>query len=621
MRLSSALIGVLGLSACARVPGLDSLGLSRLAPASGIFSRIVKPVVSDEGELGEKTARVNASYYFLLGQQFAAQGRNEEATIAFERVLQLDPDSAYAHYALAQQYIKASRLKEGVALVRRSLELDPKSREAKLLLANLHTMAKKGAEAQAIYLALLAEKPDDEEVFLYVVLGEIENKQYASARKRMEGYLKRNPESAVAWFYLGRLEQEVGNNPAAIASYRKAIDNRGGFVQAGTHLAYLYEQMGKAKEALETYTWLAEQTDGAAFHQKLGQLYLENKEFEKALRAFENLERVEPADLNNKLKVALLLVETRRLQGAADKFQSVVESMPDKENDQVRFYLGAVLEELGDYQKSSFHYAKIPDGSKFYVEALRRRLGALEKSKRGEEALKVLRGVFSSVQAPSENLFEVGVNFLASTKRSDEAWKLLGEGLTKHADSETLIYLKGSLLEKEGRHREAVDVMLGLIKRNPKHVGALNFIGYLWADSNERLAEAEDFVRRALKLRPNDPYIQDSLGWVLYRRGRYLEAEKVLRGALREAPDEAVISDHLGDVLVKLGRPDEAKAFYEKALSIGLDREHEQKRLEATVRSLKAGRINTSCLDPGPLKPACGEAAFHASEPRSPASN
>jgi Flp pilus assembly protein TadD len=58
-----------------------------------------------------------------------------------------------------------------------------------------------------------------------------------------------------------------------------------------------------------------------------------------------------------------------------------------------------------------------------------------------------------------------------------------------------------------------------LIELQPESAQAYNALGYSYADRNMRLAEARQLIEKALHLSPNDPFILDSMGWVLYRQG------------------------------------------------------------------------------------------------------
>jgi len=97
-----------------------------------------------------------------------------------------------------------------------------------------------------------------------------------------------------------------------------------------------------------------------------------------------------------------------------------------------------------------------------------------------------------------------------------------------------------------------------LIALRPDYAHAYNALGYSLADRNERLPEARDLIEKALKLSPDDSFIIDSMGWVLYRQGKTKDALDWLQRAFAARPD-AEIAAHLGEVLWALGRRDEAE--------------------------------------------------------------
>ena len=121
-----------------------------------------------------------------------------------------------------------------------------------------------------------------------------------------------------------------------------------------------------------------------------------------------------------------------------------------------------------------------------------------------------------------------------------------------------------------------IDVMEGrlrkLIALKPEHAHAYNALGYSLADRNMRLEEARQLITQAVQLAPQDPYIQDSLGWVAFRMGRLDEALRVLRAAYQARPD-AEIAAHLGEVLWSLERRSEAASIWREGLLLKSDNE------------------------------------------------
>jgi Flp pilus assembly protein TadD len=120
------------------------------------------------------------------------------------------------------------------------------------------------------------------------------------------------------------------------------------------------------------------------------------------------------------------------------------------------------------------------------------------------------------------------------------------------------------LAEKLGR----VDVLEAnlrkVIRLKPEHAHAYNALGYSFAERNERLPEAHQLIVKALQLAPDDPFIIDSLGWVLFRMGDNAGALSQLQRAFSIRPDPEIAA-HLGEVLWMLGRRDEAKKTWRDA--------------------------------------------------------
>jgi tetratricopeptide (TPR) repeat protein len=449
-----------------------------------------------------------------------------------------------------------------------------------LLLASLYISTKKTFEAIQTFESILAHDPKDEEALLSLIALELESGHKAAAERHLKPFLAQNPDSALGQYYWGRLLQETQRPRDALKAYEKAVDLRPGFVQAGTYLGFLQEELGLRSEALKTFVWLAQETDSTRYHKKLGQLFLDSRDYEKSLEAFSNSLRTDPEDLNTKVRVGLLQLETGRLDPALETFRSILKEAED--NETIRYYLGAVLFEKKRWAEAIPELARIPRESKLWIESLRKRLAAMRQLKQEVEAKKIATEIYASLlpdDAAREEVAEMTSQILSSLGEHKESDALLSEALANHPDSELLLYALAVAREKSGQWESAAQTMQKLIQRNPRHAGALNFVGYLWAEQGVQLPEAEALIRRALSFRQNDPFIMDSLAWVRFRRGAWSEALNLLEKARTLAPDESVIWEHLGDVLAKMGRFPEAKTHYEKALELGPERSSEENKL------------------------------------------
>ena len=96
----------------------------------------------------------------------------------------------------------------------------------------------------------------------------------------------------------------------------------------------------------------------------------------------------------------------------------------------------------------------------------------------------------------------------------------------------------------------------------------LNFLGYSYLEQKINLNKALEMIKKAVKLRPRDGYIIDSLGWGYYRLNRYAEAVLELERAVLYRPQDPIINDHLGDAYWRVGRKIEARFQWERSLSL-----------------------------------------------------
>jgi len=135
-----------------------------------------------------------------------------------------------------------------------------------------------------------------------------------------------------------------------------------------------------------------------------------------------------------------------------------------------------------------------------------------------------------------------------------------------------LLYARALVAEKLNLADVAERDLRAILKQDPKNANALNALGYTLADRGVHLNEAQTLLREAMALKPDDPFILDSYGWLLYRLGNNSEAVKYLRRAI-ELRSDAEISAHLGEVLWVTGDRREAESVWDRALKDTPDNE------------------------------------------------
>jgi Flp pilus assembly protein TadD len=160
--------------------------------------------------------------------------------------------------------------------------------------------------------------------------------------------------------------------------------------------------------------------------------------------------------------------------------------------------------------------------------------------------------------------------WLRDNKQAASAYALVKQTLAQHPQNTELMSELAMVCEKLKRYDEMESLLREIIKRKPDDPHAFNALGYSLADRNIRLPEARLLITQALKLAPNDAYIQDSLGWVAFRQGQLAEALQLLQMAYKAKPD-AEIAAHLGEVLWVMGQRDAAAVIWREGLLLKSD--------------------------------------------------
>ena len=129
-----------------------------------------------------------------------------------------------------------------------------------------------------------------------------------------------------------------------------------------------------------------------------------------------------------------------------------------------------------------------------------------------------------------------------------------------------MYYSRGMSYERANKWEKAEKDFLYALELYPDQPLVLNYLGYTWIDLGKNLEKAKELINKAVKLRPNDGYFVDSLGWAHYRMGNYKEAVLKLEKAVTLIPNDPIINDHLGDALWRAGFQNEAVFQWNRSL-------------------------------------------------------
>lgn len=330
---------------------------------------------------------------------------------------------------------------------------------------------------------------------------------------------------------------------------------------AMTYLSLLLRQgeTGKALRFLEQT--LGHEAAGFDLRLAYARLLTDVERFDDARREFETLAQAEPEHVDVLYALGLIHLQAARLDEAAPYFERL--GRLKKRVSDSNYYLARIAEEKGELDKASDLYQGVHEGEVYFDAQIRLSL-ILARQGQVEKALGQIRRLEGARDAERLLLIQAEAEILTGQRRYAEAMAVYDRALAAAIDHD-LLYSRAMLAEKMDR----LDILEADLKRilseDRDNATVLNALGYTLADRTERYAEAYDYIRRAHELSPDDFYILDSMGWVLYRLGRLDEAVGYLRRALALQNDPEIAA-HLGEVLWVMGDKKTAREVWETAL-------------------------------------------------------
>lgn len=535
--------------------------------------------LSDPAKLDPMNMRAQADFHFALGETYSLAGDNEKAIEEFRLTLIYDPQSATVRTRLAKEYMRLGLLNEAIEQAEESVRLDAKGVEQKLMLGKLYANLKLFDKAVEQYQEVVRLQPDKHEASLFIGAILAEQGQNEKAVKHFEKLAKAKgfERGHLAYYYIGKIKQQTlkpKDLKAAVVAYKKSLKYDPKFEDSAVSLARIYLHQKKKEEAKKLLSqFQSQQGPSVKVANVLVHLYLDAEDFDKALGEFKIIESGQPTDLNTKMKIALILLEKKEYKKAVKYLKSILKTEPKL--DKVRFYLAAVYEETKEYSKAITEFSKIPAVSEFYGDATIHSAYLYKKQRDKKKARKLVEEALDKRQ-DIVGLYTLYASFLDEAKEYSVALTMLGGAIERFPKNTQLLFYRGSMQDKLGQLKETIASMKEVIALDEKHVQALNYLAYTYAEKNMNLDEAEGLVRRALEITPDDGYVMDTLGWVLYKKGDIKKAVTVLEKAFELKKTESIIAEHLGDAYYKYQLPEKAKNMYIQAVK----NESDQKNLE-----------------------------------------
>ncbi|HZG20190.1 MAG TPA: tetratricopeptide repeat protein [Herbaspirillum sp.] len=326
------------------------------------------------------------------------------------------------------------------------------------------------------------------------------------------------------------------------------------------------------KEATKLVTdFLRKYPDAREVRVAYARSLVEQKDYKQARSQFETLLKEDGEDATTLFALGVLSAQTEQLKDAEyylQRYLQVLSAQPEEDRDpsQAILLLSRIAEERRDLDSALRYLDQAEPGNEGYVNIQVRRAQLLARKNDIEGARKALEGA----QAESANdgeqlqLLLAESSLLRDANRNQEAADVLKGGLERFPNNTDLLYDYSMVLEKLGKYDEMEKSLRRVMQLAPGNQHAYNALGYSLADRNVRLPEALELIQKAADMAPEDAFIADSLGWVLFRMGRLEQAETQMRRAYGLRPD-VEIGVHLGEVLWTNGKQDEARNVWREA--------------------------------------------------------
>ncbi|OUR67764.1 hypothetical protein A9Q80_03985 [Cycloclasticus sp. 46_83_sub15_T18] len=374
--------------------------------------------------------------------------------------------------------------------------------------------------------------------------------------------LQENPQDASVYLMRSQHLLDSGLVDRALLDVRQAVELEPSWSLPHLHYAKVLEAKGEVPQAVATLKLASDQFKSKSVLMAYAKLLLKQERYSLAKEQFQTVLLIDERTPKARFSLALIHMKLNELVEAELILQTLFEDkvFPAK----AAFYLGRISYFRKDYQSATGWFERVPKGGD-YVEAqsnisrIKFQLGDLAG------AVNVVRKLRAASPEQSTKLYLLEADLLLSESDYLAVYALMNEAVGRAPTDLTLRYTRAIAATELNKDSLAEEDLLFVLAREPANANALNALGYLLASKTFRFEQAREYLTKALALKPNDPAVLDSMGWLEYREGRYVKSLALLLKAYKAMP-EGEIAAHLGEVMWMLGRRQEAVELWQKAL-------------------------------------------------------
>jgi len=517
--------------------------------------------------LEPKTAIDPDVMYLLLAADIAMQ--RQQYSLAYEAYMELskrvhDPKFAEQAAKLALQIKDSRKTNDAVSMW---INQEPKNVTARKLAALTALRGHDKNIAIKQLNALLAAEPDNFENALLelssILQKEGKEKFIYDALESLS--TKTSSNKAVIYFVQSLLSMQMKNNAQAENKVKQTLQIQPDWehpllIQA--QLAFMANDFNRVKSLLTAA--VLKHPNNVPFKKLLAQTLIKTSDYESAAGLYESLINQNPKEGDNYIALALINLELNKDENA----QTILKTLSEQSQweSAANFYLGKIEEKHNNAVAAVVLFDKVTD-QQLSLEAAISSINLLVKERQFEQVDSRLSVLLQKYPQQKLRFVLMQASLYSQQNQQEKSFNLLSEMLEEFPDEKDVLYTRALVAEHLGKMEVLETDLKKIIAKYPDDVDALNALGYKLLDDSRRYREAEKYLQHAIKLRPSEPAIMDSYGWLLFKIGKYPQALNYLQSAY-EKQNSGEIAAHLCEVLWSMGRKDEAQLVFDNALNV-----------------------------------------------------
>jgi tetratricopeptide (TPR) repeat protein len=327
--------------------------------------------------------------------------------------------------------------------------------------------------------------------------------------------------------------------------------------------AQFYE--GMDEEMLATYKKMVDlQPDNFRLRSNYAKMLIKH-DLSSAMEQYEKLHQQEPQNEDVLLSLALLKMDDKQLDAAEDMLLQLIQL--GKHEDTAYVSLGEIAQEKNDASSALQYFMKV-QGGKHYVDAVSKAANIILNRDGLDQAMLFAAGRRESASgANKESLYLIETDMLIRTGSELAAENLYALALEEFPSSSPILYSRAMYFAEKRDTPAAERDFKSILEQFPENATVLNALGYTLLDQTDRVDDAGVFIEKAYALKPNDAAVVDSMGWLLFKRGKTSDSIALLERALTLYNDDEIAA-HLGEALWKSGKKNQAKKIWRDGLKL-----------------------------------------------------